>query len=520
MRKGLLGSIAAMAAGAGSAWGQTPPAPAGDPPPPAAVAPAGVVQAQGLGELGGLFRPAAPAPVIMPPLGFGSAGGDPQGLGPVGGFGPPPGPMYPNPGAYAAPSFQPGPPMPGSGGSTGGAPHWWTSLDYLLYFAKGQPANFPLLTTSAPSDQGLLGRPSTLVLAGGSDLSYNPVNGFRINAGFFGDADRRYGFESSATVLEHKANVTDVSSATNIPTLARPFIDSTNVRLTSSQVIANPNFGQGRAVVGTTNQTFWIEANGVVNLYRSEPGTKWSFNLDFLAGYRYLQVQEDLDINTSTTLNQAPTVTPIFAQGPFGVLTQVGTSVAPANVPFGGVTISPPASIVVQDSFKVVNRFNGGQVGLRGEARYGMFTTSTTVKFAFGNMNERLEINGNSGYSDLSRPNPNTGGVNTGSAFGGLYANASNIGRYNHDEFAFIPEININVGLNVTRGITAYLGYNFLYINNIARPSDQINPIVNGATVPSSPNYGALNRPIVPRQIFSQDEFWLMGVNFGLSMRY
>ena len=134
-------------------------------------------------------------------------------------------------------------------------------------------------------------------------------------------------------------------------------------------------------------------------------------------------------------------------------------------------------------------------------------------------MNQRLEITGLSGYTDLSRPLAN-GLPNTGNAYGGLYANASNIGRYNHDEFAFIPEINLNLGLNVTRGITAYLGYNFMYINNVARPADQLNPVVNSATVPTNANYGALNRPIVPKQLFNQDEFYLMGVNFGLTMRY
>jgi hypothetical protein len=517
MRKGLLGSIAALAAGAGTAWGQAPPMPAGNPPAPVAVAPSEAIQAQGPG---GLFAPAPPNPVIMPPLGFGPAG-DPQGLGPVGGFGPPPGPMYPNPGAYGAPSFQPGPSMPGNGSGYGQAPHWWTTMDYLVYFAKGQPSTFPLLTTSAPSDNGIIGRASTLVLAGNEDLSYNPISGFRINAGFFGDADRRWGFEASATVLEHKANVTDLSSGTNIPTLARPFIDSANPRAITSQVIANTTLGQGRAVVGTTNQTWWIDATGIVNLYRSEPcSTKCAISLDFLIGYRYLQIEESLDINTSTQLNQTGTVTPVFAVGPFGVLTQVGTTVTPIQYPFGGVSVSTPATVVIQDSFHVVNRFNGGVVGLRGEARYGMFTTTTTMKLAFGNMNQRLEITGASGYADLSRPNPISGGPNIGSAYGGLYANASNIGRYNNDEFAFMPEINLNVGLNVTRGLTAYLGYNFLWINNIARPGDQINPIVNTATVPFSPNYGNNSRPVVPRQIFAQDEFWIMGVNFGLMMRY
>jgi len=205
MRKGLLGSIAALATGAGTAWGQLPPIAAGDPPAPAAVAP---YQAPG-----GLFAPAPPNPVIMPPIGFGPPGGDVQGLGPVGGFGPPPGPMYPNPGPYAQHTFQPGPSMPGNGGNSGQAPHWWTTTDFLVFFAKGQPANYPLLTTSAPNDNGLIGRASTLVLAGNQDLSYNPISGFRVAAGFYGDVDRRWGFEMVGTVFEHKANVTDLASA-------------------------------------------------------------------------------------------------------------------------------------------------------------------------------------------------------------------------------------------------------------------------------------------------------------------
>src|SRR5437899_2222248 len=244
MRRGILGSIAAVAAGAGAAWGQSPVPPysAGGPPPPAAVAPypdgGGAPSPAGPG---GLFRPSQPAPVIMPPVGFGPPG-DVQGLGPVAGFGPPPGPMYPNPGPYGAPAFQPAPPMPTN---VGGAPHWWTSADYLLYFAKGQPSNFPLLTTSAPSSQGLLGRPSTIVLAGGDDISYNPISGFRITGGFYGDADRRWGFEASGFLTEKKSNVTDIaSSPTGIPTLARPFIDSASIHTFNSLVIANPNFAQ------------------------------------------------------------------------------------------------------------------------------------------------------------------------------------------------------------------------------------------------------------------------------------
>src|SRR5262249_61604141 len=101
MRKGILGSIAALAVGAGTAWGQKPAAPV-DPPPPAALGPAavdpGVIPANGPllpPGLAGLAR-TGPAPVIMPPIAVGPPG-DPPGLGPLGRARPPPGPRRPPP---------------------------------------------------------------------------------------------------------------------------------------------------------------------------------------------------------------------------------------------------------------------------------------------------------------------------------------------------------------------------------------------------------------------------------------
>lgn len=532
MRKGILGSIASVAAGASAAWGQSPlpVLPAASPPPPAAVAPAGdVIPADGQlaqpGAVGRLLIPGAsspPAPVIMPPIAVGPPG-DPQGLGPVGQIGPPPGPMWPPPGPYSAPLWQPSDPglagaaaanLPPPGGY-GSVPHVWTRFDYLMYFAKTQPIRFPLVTTSAPSDQGLLGRPSTLVLVGQQDLAYNLINGGRMTFGFFGDADRRFGFEGSGFVLEQKSNITSVtSSPTGIPTLARPYRDTASPAAFSSMVIANPNFGNGRVTVGTSNQTYSIEANGVWNLYRSAPGTsKCLWSVDFLAGYRFLQMTESLEINSITNLNLPPSLLGIVNIGPFGVPNLAGARLLPGALPFGGVTVFDQSSVVVQDRFLVHNRFNGGQVGLRGEAQYGMWTVALSGKLAVGNMHERLEITGASGFND-----PVRGRV--GTSYGGLYATSSNIGVYNHDDFAVIPEFNGTVGLALTRGLTAFVGYNFLYVNRLARPATQVNTVIDTSTVPFSPNYGATNRPAGLRALFNQDDFWLMGVNFGFQVRY
>jgi hypothetical protein len=151
-----------------------------------------------------------------------------------------------------------------------------------------------------------------------------------------------------------------------------------------------------------------------------------------------------------------------------------------------------------------------------------MFTIAMSGKFAFGNMHQVVDINGDTSIVDPTLLSVLTARIDprVGYAYGGLFANAANIGRYNHDEFAFIPEANINLGINITRGLTSFVGYNFLYINNVVRPGRQLNPIVNSATVPASPNYGAAGRPAVANNLFEQDEFYLQGLNFGFMLRY
>jgi len=513
MRRGILGSIAAVAAGAGAAWGQPlPMSPVGDPPPPGAIGPSGgVIQVNGPVLPPGL-APTPPAPVIMPPLAPGPTG-DPQGFGPVGDFGPPPGPMYPNPGAYGAQQFEPGPSPTGT--ASGAAPHVWFLADYMLYFSKSQPINYPLLTTSAPNADGLLGQPSTLVLAGGRNMSYNPFSGYRITTGFFGDADRRYGFEFTGFTTENASDTIDVlSTPTGIPTLARPFIDSMNPAGTSSLVLANPSLGNGRVIVDTTSQLYSVEANGILNIFRSAPGAKTSWTLDLLGGYRFLQLKEDLSVTSGTLLDLPNTVTPIFSIGQGGLITQIGSTTTAGTIGIAGVTLPTNGFITIRDDFQVTNRFNGGQLGLRGEVRHGMFTVTTTAKIAIGDMREQIDIRGTTSFVNLNN-------ATVGGAFGGLLANASNIGRYTHDEFTYIPELNVNVGLNVTKSLTAFIGYNYLYIDKVARPGTAVNPNVNSSLVPFSSNYGSTTHPsATPNNLFAQDTYWLMGINFGVMLRY
>ncbi len=542
MRKGLLGSIAALVAGAGAAWGQPPVAPGG---PPVGFPGGSGAPAPPLGgppTFGGFPGNAipgnagfAPAPLVMPPGNFGPPG-DPLGLGPVGGFGPPPGPMYPMPGPSGVQSFQPAPPMPNAGGwggpgenlGYGAAPQWWVDSEYLLWFTKGQPVLHPLLTTSAPVDMGVLGAASTTTLVDRGSLGYNVISGLRMTAGFFGDADRRFGFNMTGFFTERRSNIQNFGGLGNVagvPILARPIVDANLA--TSTIVLSGPDFGPASVQVGTNTSTYSIEPSAVWNLYRSGPGSRMVWSLDFMAGYRFFQLKEELWISSYTALN-GTTVLPIFQTGPFGVITLVGSQSNPAQANFGGVIAQTPCFLDVRDRFKATNQFNGLGFGLRSEARYGMVTASANAKISVGNMHQRLEIFGGSAFYDptgvsgaqvINALVPGVGG-GRGASYGGVLASGANIGTFDSDRFSFLPEFGATVGIALTKGLTGYLGMNFLYMPDVIRPGNQANPTVSSAAIPFGSNFGAPGGIRAERMLFDQSDCWLGGISLGLQLRY
>ena len=101
-----------------------------------------------------------------------------------------------------------------------------------------------------------------------------------------------------------------------------------------------------------------------------------------------------------------------------------------------------------------------------------------------------------------------------------MLANPANIGTFVEDRVSVIPEVGVNFGIALTRGLTGFIGVNFLYIPEVIRPGTQASPIVNSAAIPFSSSFGAAGAQRGPRIIFEQDDYWLGGVNFGLMLRY
>lgn len=479
MRKKFLGTIAALAAGAGGALAQSPARTAA----PAAVGTVGafdpaVQPASGLGN-----------PVVPPPIG-GMAGM--EGLPPGGGMGADPmmgGPVYPPPGVYGDPAFQ----DPLAGGLLGGgaSERFYVNGQYLLLFPEKQPVGFPLLTSGAPAagEQGRLGGSTTVALAGNrGTLSLGSASGFRINAGLWRPQDGRLGVEAGGLYMAPRSNTVFMQSTDQgLPLLARPFV-STATGAQSVLIASSPGVVVGEALSRATT-TFWgVEGNGLFNIFRTCPDDCRMWSLNLVGGYRFVELNETLTLSTRATALPGRTL------------------------PYAGVTVGQDTTIEVRDTFDALNKFHGGQIGLQSHFSSGRWYVGTTGKVAFGATNQRVIVDGSS-----AAVNPITGA--NSSVIGGLFANASNIGRYKSDQFAILTDVNATLGYNFTRWLTGTVGYNFIHLSAVARPGNLFNGQVDPALVPTSGTYGtgANGSPVFTVR---QDDFFVHGLNFGFLIRY
>ena len=100
---------------------------------------------------------------------------------------------------------------------------------------------------------------------------------------------------------------------------------------------------------------------------------------------------------------------------------------------------------------------------------------------------------------------------------GGLLTQPSNIGHYELNKFAVVPEVGVRLGVQVTDHLRLYAGYNFTYWSNVVRPADVIDLRVNGSQLPPRQNVvGELFPKFEPRY----SDFWAHGLVLGAQIRY
>lgn len=358
---------------------------------------------------------------------------------------------------------------PGSGASG----PFTVDAEALVWWYKSSPTPAPVIT------DGLYGQPGTNVLLGGGDLDTNPNPGFRLTAGYA--LDRRWGLEGNFFYIGSRSTSRSVSSSGQAGStdLLLPYFDVNENREDVTEISFSPVYA-GSAAVELSNKLMGAEANATYALDSSRP-----WNLALIGGFRWLQLGETYTITTSS---------PFIPPNPGGSIWDT------------------------TDRFDATNNFYGAQFGARARYDDERWFATGTLKVGLGAMVQSVDVSGSLVTNDFTNFGP------TQTFPGGYFALPTNIGGHERTVFAVVPEVRLDIGFRITPSASLFVGYSFLYANNVARPGRQVNRNINPTQTVSwtedPPPLLNPQGPAEPSFSFDSSSFWAQGVNVGLSIRF
>jgi hypothetical protein len=325
---------------------------------------------------------------------------------------------------------------------------WWFNAAYFLGVTESNAAP-PLATMGG---NGVLGSPGTSVVHANDRLEQPFRSGMRLETGAWLDRCHDWGFDGSFFFMQSTQAQFQAASAGD-PVLARPYFGQPG-NVPMAQLLAAPGLSQGALSVNSPLTFLGADVNGRRNLWCED-----KYRLDFLAGYRFIRMSEQVDVRSRS----------LSADGTF---------------------------MEEDDLYRSVNTFNGAQIGLAGEYRVDRFYLGLEMKAALGVNSSSLDAGGETATQALGAPAVLTpGGLLTRSI----------LSTIRDARFAVAPEANFTVGYQVAEHWRAYLGYTFVYISSVARPGQAIDLNV-GPNATASGN--------------GNTDFWMHGINFGIEARY
>jgi hypothetical protein len=356
----------------------------------------------------------------------------------------------------------------------------YISAEYLLWQIR--PSDYPPLVTTSNNPNatppGAIGQPGTNVLFGNQGIPTRPQSGMRFTIGHWFDPEHSWGLEASFFMLVQSSTDESINSS-QVGNLGifRPFFD-TATGMQSAELTSLPGLVSGGVDVRTTSVLWGAEVNVRKNLFC----TDW-YHIDALAGFRHVGMNEGLNVNENLTTLRDLTI------GNFG------------TVPGG-------SNFALNDSFNTSNRFYGAQIGLSQEFRFlNRFFVDLNTKVAFGTTRQTVQINGSTAFTPPGGP--------TTTYVGGLLAQQSNIGNYSTNGFSVVPEIGLNLGVNINEHWRVFAGYSFLFWSNVVRPGEQVPLRINSNQLP--PPLANGGEPVFA---FHTTDFWVHGVNIGVEYRW
>lgn len=353
-------------------------------------------------------------------------------------------------------------------------PSFYVDAEYLLWWIRD--SRMPQMVGTVPgalADVSPLSSDS-LTLISNPAIVYEVQSGMRFTAGGWLNAERSIGVNASYFQLERSSTIQNYSSPGN-PLLGPTYFDpSLNDQVLVANAMWDPVGGvpvsSGAMSIRTTQSLWGAEANVMT----------WGYSLiadrtNFLIGFRHVNFSEGINIyGLSTDLASGDTVHQF-------------------------------------DSFGTHNRFFGPQIGFQSDYRKGPWFVNLQGKVALGVMHEIVNIQGQTTFVTAGTPTTLPGGI---------FAQPTNMGRHTRDEFAVVPELTVNVGYQVTSRMRAFVGYNLLFLSNVVRPGNQIDPTVDSTQVPSLSIYDPTQPATRPAFTWNETSMWIQGVNFGVEFRY
>jgi hypothetical protein len=348
---------------------------------------------------------------------------------------------------------------------------------------------------------GTLADPTTQVLFGGK-YGDDPNSGFRLYGGYWFGETQRLGIEASGFYLfKNDTQFQAKGDGSSNIIIARPFVDVNPAvpgtprasGLAQAMPFRPDIFGPGQpsALSGGDSVTTYARMFGADMNFRTNWWRSCCFRLDLLAGFRYFGLDEGIKIN------------------------DLEVPVAPFNTATRTFTSS-----FNTDSFQTSNRFYGGQVGGEWEMRWRRWSLDTNLKLGFGAMQESVDIAGATRI--------NVGGSVLNFPVQGVLAQPTNIGHHDQTKFAFVPELGLKLGYQVSDHVRLTVGYNILYASSVVRPGAHIDTTVNSGQLPafmfSTPPTAmppSLNGgPARPSFAFHDSDFWAQGITLGIEFTY
>jgi hypothetical protein len=373
---------------------------------------------------------------------------------------------------------------------------FWFQGDYLLWKVKG--ASVPTLVgriapTEAEFIQEFSSTNITPLFGGGaSGISYDAQSGVHLETGLWLDDAHQLGFSAGFFQLAQGQQHFQADSQAQQALGPVFFYDSA---LTQEAVVLEGASGlrEGTVSVDASQHLWGTEFNALHSL---SPG-RFFDHLEFLAGFRYMQFSEGLQISgTSRAI-------------PGGVLPCGCHSQHTLD---GTVQPSDPTPTADQlsyyDNFGVHNQFYAPQIGLTAGSSYSGFFWEATGKLGAGLVHVDAKAEGATTQQTGTTSVTQAGGVLVSPA--GLSATA--------DRFSFLPELSVIGGYQLASWCRISVGYNLLYATEVVRAGSLVGA-VDPRQVPQLPTFDATVQGSTSPHL-QGSSFWAQGLTAGLEFRY